>query len=179
MTIPRVTITVNDIPIKRYIHKLRNGSPAGRKTLNEWAKIQREFLYKRYERYSEGGGDWEPLKEKTILQKLKKGLLPFILRATDTMMESLNPHNPGVGSYTKIHPNLFKVVVGFNTFAGHPMSKKTIGRLAEIHHEGRGRVPVREVVEEPDRATINKMKKVAQHNFRIEASLHLPPGRNP
>lgn len=125
------------------------------------------FTRRRFSIYSRGGGDWELLSVFTIrhrrkgrrrstrveslaavrrngrIERLVRAGGSFaILRDTGTLFNALFAGSPG--NYIKRIGGGIRVGIG-----GGPRHKKapmTIGRLAEIHNEGEGRVPQRLIV---------------------------------
>lgn len=135
----------------------------------QWGKRYLAFVQRRFDSHSKGGGDWPPLKEST--KKRRRGKVYSILRDTGTLFNALSIGFPG-NLYQRIKDG---IRVGFGGPARHtirivknkktkqktPIQKgvpPTIKDLAVIHDEGRGRVPKRQILVEPDDAVKKSMQ---------------------
>lgn len=161
--------------------------------LKRWARIYLGFSKERFDRLSKsgGGGEWDPLEESTIRQRRhgkggQRGAKAMrraaatgggqvsILRDTYTLYRALEPSIHAVGRWEHVYPS--GIEVGIGGADSHPGGEGlTIGRLAEIHQEGQGRVPARPLLVEPNAATIRLMEREAAlavkqviDQFRIE-----------
>lgn len=126
--------------------------------MQDWVAIYARFLTRRYYLFSLGAGTWKHLKEATLKAKKKKGLLPFILRATDTMFRAFAPEFAAKpGGISQQIP--FGVRVGFGGGMGglYP-NGKTIAQVAMYHQLGEGNLPVRKIIVPPDTATVHEMR---------------------
>lgn len=130
-----------------------------RQALQDWGVIYAKFLIKRFYAYSMGAGNWPKLKPATIARKKRRGLLLWILRATDQMFQAFAPEFANKpGSITQQVP--FGVRIGFGGGMRWPHSEAnmTIAELASIHQLGKGRVPVRKIIVPPDQWTVGLMR---------------------
>ena len=163
------TVTVNLHGLRRFKETLEQdlrGSGTGpiRDALHEWAVLMARFLRKRWMQFSHGGGNWRPLKPATLDRKRRRGLLRFILRATDEMYRAFEPElarKPG--KVTEDIP--FGVRVGFGGGMKYPHSEAkglTIAELAMIHQQGNSRLPARKIIVPPDLETRGQMREVMQ-----------------
>jgi len=138
-------------PLRRYESQIRAGSPATRVMLQQWGDMHRIWLRKRFIKFSQGGGDWAPLKQSTID---RKGGDDTILIRTGEMFAALKSR--------RINMARKSVTVGI--FGGGRNSK-----VAAFHQAGTQNMPQRLVVVEPPRSELRKMKKVAEKLLGEEA----------
>jgi len=109
-----------------------------------------------------GGGEWAPLKESTIKRRRKgKGTgSPAILRDTGALFASLQPGvSGGLMKSSPLRPSGVKIFLGG---AERYSDGTTLEDVATFHHEGKGHLPAREILVQPDAATIKKMGDVAK-----------------
>lgn len=165
-----MTVKLNLRPLDRLVDKVVNGKGPMRDVYTQWAARYRAFARARFVKLGRGGGDWAPLAESTKRQRRKarrgyKGSRKFtILRDTDTLFNALHPQLENPGALKKHLRDGIRV--GYGGSARHPKGKMTIARLAEIHHRGLGHNPARPIIVEPDRATLNRMKKDYERGLR-------------
>ena len=160
---PRVTVTVNLYKLRKFASvlesdlRLSTNGPV-REALHDWATIYGRFLTKRYETFSQGGGNWRALSPKTLMSKAARGLLLLILRATDVMFEAFAPgfsRKPGaVGEM----PFGVRVEFSGGMQRTHPNSDKTIAEIAMFHQLGGPHLPQRKILVPPDQETIKAMR---------------------
>lgn len=150
-------------------------SPRRRKIFKQWAFIYRTFVRRRFNIFSRGGGDWPALSSKTIAQRrtgprVKKiGRRITILRDTGTMFAALSPRfRSSPGALEKMVTD--GVVVGFGGVAKHPAGKATIADIAGFHDEGRGHLPQRRIIVDPDHKAIDRMRSVVVREARKATS---------
>lgn len=128
-----------------------------------WKQIYRSFIRQRFVSFSRGGGDWPPLKPSTLAKRRKgKGSgTAAILRDTGLLFASLQPGVEGTGLLQATDRPL-----GFTAFMD---SKQTyakgggvsLGDVANFHQTGAGRLPVRKIIDVPDRDTVAQMGEKA------------------
>lgn len=130
----------NDLRLKRN-GPIRDG-------LHKWGEIYREFLRTRFVNFARGGGDWPALKPATIQHKGRNKRL--ILRdGFDSIFKALDPKFSGKpGQVQEDIP--FGVRVGVGGNAMHPSGKISMQKLIQIHNEGRGNNPRRQIIVPPD-----------------------------
>lgn len=163
------TITVDLTRLKKFasaVAKHDTNNPIG-KAIKQWAVIYRGFAYRRFDKFSKGGGDWPKLAESTLEKRrpgtakkikvsgkaIKTGVA--ILRDTGMLMNALVPTFTGnPGALEKDIP--FGVVVGFGGTGKHPDGYASIADIASFHQVGGGRLPKREIIVDPD-ATVRRM----------------------
>ena len=120
---------------------------------------------------AKGGGNWKPLSARTIKGRRKgsgKGKLKgtgnrnvAILRDTGTLFNALDPVGNRPGSLEK--ETKFGILVGFGGTKSHKKAKgRTIASIAEIHQEGKGKIPKREIIVDPSLSVLTAMKKDAE-----------------
>lgn len=133
-------------------------SSARRKVYKQWAMRVRSFLQLRFAKFSRGGGDWPPLKKRTIARRRvgrrakKIGRKTALLRNTDTMYNALDVRfTSKPGAIEKMVRDGIKI--GFGGSARHPKASMTVVKLAVIHQEGKGNMPQRKIIVKPDRRT--------------------------
>ncbi len=167
----------------RGLHKYRDtiardlaggGSGAVRKAFRQMAMVYRSFLQQRFDRASKGGGDWPALAPSTQARRRKarkghKGGRSFsILRDTGLLFGVLTPVFAGApGAVEEMRTN--GVLVGFGGPGAYPDGHATIADIASFHDAGGGRLPKREIVVEPDDATLGRMSGLLQSACRTIA----------
>ena len=148
--------------------------PRIREMYKNWASIYRGFIHGRFVAYSNGGGDWAPLRPRTIKRKGHA----LILRETRTLINAVDPeiHN-APGSYSRLEGKQF--VVGYGGSVIHPTSRDgkrdfTIEEIAAFHQAGGGNLPQRRIIVGPDRATVDLVAEeinAAVRDILAEASV--------
>lgn len=141
---------------------LRNPQSAShiRDVLKKWAVRYRSFAQLRFDRFSKGRGDWQPLAPSTLRRRRKgkrKGVRKAaILRNTGTLFAVLDPtftNQPG-----QLEKNIpFGVTVGYGGPGRYPKGRATIADIASFHQEGGPHLPKRELIVTPDSRTLNAM----------------------
>ncbi len=166
--------------LKKFVREIE--SHRGAKINNmykQWAARYLGFARRRFVKNSRGGGNWPGLKPATVrgrrsgrtkttsVKKRKTGGAVAILRNTGTLLGALE-----VGSGGNFKRLRNGVRVGFlshskaktRTSTGIKPSSLSIAKLAAIHNFGKGHMPKRQIIVDPDRQTVNGMirdKKVA------------------
>jgi len=103
------------------------------------AQLYRSQLFKRFDRFSRGLGNWRNTKRR------RAGKTKFILRKTHTLYKSLSPVWRGLpGQYQKINRDSIEVGIKGGK---HPEFKGTVGQLAAIHNR------TRQIMVRPDSRT--------------------------
>ena len=149
-------------PLRRLINSIRRDSVSSR-LAKQWAKIYSAHIKKRFSVLSRGGSfggsHWRPLKKSTIARrrkgKTKGALRAAILRDTGTLFSGLSVGDPG---------NLVKKIkhgvrFGYSANKKHPTGYATIGDIAYWHDQGKGNVPQRRILMNPDKPTVDQMFK--------------------
>lgn len=185
-----MSVTVDLSPLVRFratVSQDLRGSGQGpvRKALHTSAQIYRSFAQERFSQYSRGGGDWLGLSPSTLASRRRKsgGRLrtksgrrrkfktgasssvsgrPGILWDTGTMIAALNVRFTGKpGAIEADIP--FGVRVGYGGQGSYP-DGTSIADIAAFHqHGGRGnRPPRREIIVDPDTATMRRMADVME-----------------
>jgi len=131
----------------------KGGNGPIRAAIKQWAARYRGFVQRRFVKFSRGGGDWQPLKNKR--RRGKKGRAS-LLRDTNTLFAALDPQfkrKPG-----QLQKNVpFGVKVGYGDGGQHPIASASVTQLAEWHQLGAGNLPARKIIVKPDRKTISGM----------------------
>jgi len=132
----------------------------------QWAVRYSAFVRKRFNTYSRGGGDWEPLKDSTKKGRRKgKGSgNAAILKDTGTLFGALT-----IGSRGNLTDRISAgVEFGFGGSDRHPDGTMTVKRLAEIHQKGSSRrnIPARPIIVMPDARTNRGMMSDMERAFK-------------
>lgn len=180
-------VRVNLRPLKRLADGIKSLSLQARGPfrimLAQWSRRYRSFARQRFDRYSKGGGNWQPLAFSTTQRKGRKkrkskavatasslaldsgvlvpaaglGRRVTLLRETGTLFRVLAPRIGQPGQLEK--PIRYGVRVGYGGPAPHPRAKVSVATLAEWHQTGAGRLPKREIIVDPDKRTIDGMAR--------------------
>lgn len=134
----------------------------GREIAGAWSMIYRAFTRQRFYNLSRGGGEWPPLKASTLRQRRKgKGQgTAAILRDTGALFASLQP-DLGTGGLIQSEPR----PLGFTAFLGGGQTYKsgpTLSEVATWHHTGKGNLPARTILVQPEMGTIGTMSRKAK-----------------
>lgn len=108
---------------------------------------------------SRGGGEWPPLKKSTIARRRKGkggGRTAAILINTGLLYATLAPSPSGAWIEEDTPTG---VRFGYGGPTKHGDGKVTIADIASFHQEGAGKLPVRKVIAEPDKATLELMTR--------------------
>lgn len=142
------------------IKAMRNGTGEFKTVYKQWAVRYRGFISRRFAEYSRGGGDWPPLKTPRKRGKLEEAA---ILRDTSTLFQATTAvfaNHPGQ-SEQQIRNGIRVAIDGGN----HPSGKLTVGEIAEIHQEGLGRNPKREIFVVPPEKIVSQMVNDARRGI--------------
>lgn len=137
------------------IEKIRERTKPDGEALTKWkkrsAQAYRSFLFKRFDRFSRGGGNWKNTKRR------KSGKTKFILRKTHTVFKALSPVFRSLpGQYERLDRTYIET--GFGGQAKHPEGNgKTVAAIAKIHNNGEGIMPVRKIIVRPNSETVQKI----------------------
>lgn len=163
----RLTVNVNLSRLKRFKEnldadlRLAANGPV-RRAFQDWVTIYARFLTRRFFLFSLGAGTWKPLKPETLKRKKKRGLLPWILRATDTMFQMFAPQIAAKpGRLSEQIPFGVRVGFGGGMYMRYPDGPR-VAEVAMYHQEGAGNLPVRKIIVPPDQPTIKEMRDVMQ-----------------
>ncbi len=161
----QLTVNVNLHGLRKFKAALSNDLRSSearpiRDALNEWAVILARFWTARWSMFSGGGGNWRPLNAKYLARKVRKGLLPLILRATDEMFQNFAPDlAKKPGRLSEEIPNGIRVGFGGGMNYPHTTNPKvTIAQLAMFHQIGAGNLSARKIIVPPDTETRAKMR---------------------
>ena len=143
-----VTVDLSKTKALREITKPR--SPVMVRFKKTAAQEYRSELYQRFDRFSRGQGNWKNT------QRRRAGKTKFILRKTHTLFKSLSPRFRRLpGQYQRLTGN--RIEVGIKG-GKHPEAKISVGRLAQIHNSGEGRMPKRQIFVQPTAGLKKKWK---------------------
>ena len=136
-----------------------SGNGPFRRCYKRWAYRFLVYLQRRFNKMSRGG--WAPLKKATIRRRRGGGKGAKILVDTGTLRTALSPGMKGIpGQLNKAIP--WGQRVGYGGPTSHPKAKYTIAMLAHMHNTGAGTLPKREIIVDPDQATLNGMARDAK-----------------
>jgi len=170
----RISIRLDTRPLRAYGRLVRRATPGTPfdDMFRQWGVRYLAFTRRRFNRLSRsGGGGWPPLAASTIRsrrgptrRKARKGSATkttargsaknvSILRDTGTLFNALTIGMPG---------NLYRrfsggIDVGFGGPSRHKKGNATIRDIAEFHQKGAGNLPRREILVQPDGATVRGM----------------------
>lgn len=174
----QLTVAVNLYGLRKFKDALADAdlrtseSRPIRNAVEQWGVLITDFLTTRWVIFSLGGGNWRALNAKYLAWKTRKGLLPFILRATDqaiSLFSAKFARKPGaMGSDVK-----FGVRVSFGEAMQVPHMtnpQMTVASVMMLHQQGVGRLPQRKVIVGPDTETRGKMRAVMDAALREVAS---------
>lgn len=154
----KTEITVNIPGLHKFRSQVKKGGGQIRVAYDRWALRYRAFVQRRFDKFSRGGGDWPALVS-------RKG---SILRDTNTLFTALTPTlNAPSGSINKLIEG--GIEVGYGGGGSHP-GGPTISELAYWHQTGAGNNPVREIIVQPDAATIRGMVEDMQKAVDAEST---------
>lgn len=142
--------------LRKYEQQIREGSPATRRTLQQWGDMHREWLRDRYLRNSTGGGTWPELSPITVR---KKGFATILIE-TKELFDKL--------TYRRINMRQKSVAVGFSEGI-HGDRDKSIKELVGYHQRGTANMPARPILVPPSHQQMKKMIKVAEDLLGKEA----------
>lgn len=126
--------------------------------LKQWGKRYLAFTKRRFQKQSGGGGVWPDLAESTKRQRRGSGQYKILQDKLRSLVKALTIGAPG---------NLFdikrgRIRVGFGGPARHPDGFATIADIARFHQTGKGHLPKREIIVEPDAGTVRGMNRDTQ-----------------
>ncbi len=163
------TVRLNLEPLKRFAAAIRadlrtTGNGPIRRAMRQWAARYRGFAQQRFDKFSKGGGGWPPLAASTKARRRKarkgrkKGAARSfsLLRDTGLLFAALD--TPWTRKPGALQEDIeFGVRVGYGGPAKYPGGKATIADIAGFHQEGKGRLPKREIIVDPDDRTVDAM----------------------
>jgi len=178
-----MSVKVNLAPLRRFQDDIRRGLAGGsgpiRDAIRVWAAMYRAFVQERFKRASRGGGEWTGLKEATIKARQRRNKAgrrrgaraagasrAAILWQTGTLVGALQPRFGGVvGQLQEDVP--FGIRVGYGRDA-HPGTdgRVTVQDLATWHQTGAGNLPARPIIVDPDRRTVDMMRREMEDAIR-------------
>jgi len=154
----KLTLTVSLSGLDRISAKATRDGSGRTRILKKWGLRFRAFAERRFVKFSQGGGDWAPLKSK---RRRGAKARAAILRDTGTLLMALSPvlmKGRGAIEDTKG----FSVTVGYGGPGAHPGGNgATIAEIATYHHTGAGALPKRTVVDVPPSSVIALMAQDA------------------
>lgn len=141
--------------------------------MNQWSRRYLGFARRRYVRFSRGGGDWPPLAPATVRKRRKgktgklgvdakrTGGRVAILRDTGTLLHTLDvdrqDNRRGIRGGVEVGFLPTKPAKQRQGGGILPVSGLTIAELASYHQHGKGHLPQRKVIVEPDDRTVELM----------------------
>lgn len=173
MTQVTPVVTIDLAPLKKFRKKIESQLEKGTAgpisdAIKQWAYRYRGYAQERYDKFSKGGGNWEPLSPRTVKGRRKgkrKGKFgaTSILRDTGTLFRVLTPtFNNTPGAIEERIP--YGVRVGYGGTHSHgEFGWSSIADIASYHQEGTSFLPQREIIVEP---TITVMKGMGEDMTR-------------
>lgn len=154
-----IKTVINTRGFDKFIRGLNGPSANVAAMYKQWGAVYRGYIRERWNDYSRGGGDWPPLKH-------REG---SILRDTNTLFATVDYTFGDPGSRVE-EIERDGIVVGFGGSGEHPEAQMTVARLAEIHDQGLGRVPKREILvaDVPNRV-MDRLVRIAHTQLRKQA----------
>lgn len=144
-------------PLRKLVDQIAAGRlDALQQCYRRWGHRYEAFVRRRFVKNSSGGGDWPKLKSTTMKARrsgTRKGKGVQILRDTGTVHAALSIGAKG---------NHFQLLrdgceFGFGGTAAHPEGHASIADIARFHDQGAGHLPKRQIIVEPDAATVAAM----------------------
>lgn len=149
----KTKVTIDDKPLRKLLKQLKGKTGAIDKMLKQWGIIYLAEQRRRFQKFSRGSGDWQPLSDEYAEQKGST----IILILTGVLFNALSPGAPG-NVFKRTKNGLIVGAVG----EGQTSKGFTIAALAEAHHEGSGNLPARPIIEAPGRDTVKRFLVVAR-----------------
>lgn len=138
--------------------------------LRAWEAIYKGFIYRRFDRYSKGGGDWAPLAASTLRRRRRgRGTgSPAILRDTGMLFAALNPNV--VGDPAKVMELIttgthWEINVGYGGPQRYP-DGASVSDIASFHQTGGPHLPQRKIIVPPDQETLDRMAEAARQEIK-------------
>lgn len=177
--------TANFKPVKAFVAAIKADLTEGGRglvseALDDWLNLYRRFLRRRYDTYSQGGGDWAELAPSTIAAKARRKrpqrrsatgkFLPsgtYILRDTDATFLALAAVQGGGPGWIERHVHM-GVEAGYGGAVEHPAGNGLlIADVAGFAQYGSKNRPAREIVVPPDSETRTKMLDVMNDKLSL------------
>ena len=182
-----LTITIENFTLGSTIDE-----QLARRIMKIWGQRLRTFLLREFDRNSQGGGNWAPLKRKrrepAPARISKKNLEQLsiekhfekqaILVDTGALRMALNPtsRKPGALEDVKIDSQSVTLSIGWGGSELNPPPKRkgkkkattphiTIAELAVIHNYGTNTIPARPILVEPDAKTQQALIQIAENEM--------------
>lgn len=141
-------------PLRDIVKDVSNGrSPEMKACYRKWGKRYETFIRRDFVKQSRGGMRWPKLSPATIKARKKKGKGAMILRDTGTLLNALTIGAPG--NHFSLEKN--GCTIGFGGSTSHPEGKASIADIARFHDEGTNKLPRRQILINPDQATVDGM----------------------
>ena len=151
-------VIINLRSLKRFERNISSGTHV-KNALEEWGKIYNEFMVRRYEKFAAGGGNWRRLKTETVKRK-KQNKYKVLIEFGDLLRK--------LKAQAAIRKTAsLSVSAGVTRGAMH-RSGLNVADLVTIHQLGRGRVPARQIVVQPDAATKKKLVDIMDRAIERE-----------
>lgn len=155
-------VTVNKDPVKRKLETVVRRTEAPDQEYLKWLRLAaqrlRSFWFRRFDRFSRGGGNWKSTKRRKGSKRKRK---PRILVVSQTLLKALSPIMRGLaGQWESIRGNTIQT--GYGGSARHPKAGMTVRNLARIHDQGMGIVPQRRIIVNPDSRTRELIRNDAE-----------------
>lgn len=149
----KVTINLNG-RVQRLVEVVEGDPKALEGVFKAMDRIYRAFVRLRWRTFSRGGGNWKPLRPRTIARKGHAR----ILFDTELAYDSVSPEFEEVFSIKPDKRTQFKADVTFGSKKQYP-SGITVNEVMGYHQEGTDNMPARPVLVSPDLRTKKSMEK--------------------
>jgi hypothetical protein len=137
----KVTYELRNIKVLR--SSLRSGDGPVVEVMDASFVPYRQFIVDRFDRFSRGGGNW---KQNTPARRRRKGHNKILVDTRFLRLKLLE----SIRILKRVGK---KLIVGFESTVVHPNSKLTIEELENIHDQGLGSNPKRQILVKPDGET--------------------------
>ena len=133
---------------------LASGRGVAREVLLSYERIYRNFIIRRFDVFSRGGGDWKPNAPMTIMLKRSSAILVDTRAMRLGLATAVRSHEVGKDFIT----------FTFRNDAIHPTAKIPIAELLTRHDKGLG-TPKRPILVQPDDHTKQRCLDMATRRF--------------
>ncbi len=147
-------VTINVKSLKRFSSDIKDSTKGVGKALRQWGVRYRAWTQERFDKFSKGGGNWKKLKRK----RRRGGDKTSVLRDLGALFTALTPNFIRAPGQFEQQGKL-SIIVGYGGPSRHPRGNATIADIASFHQLGKGNLPVREIIVDPDTSLQKDMAK--------------------
>ena len=154
---------MNSKPLRQFVADVSGSGPEMNQLFESIGGIYLDQLQRQYKANSAGGGDWPAVKKATEKAQFKrkkarkghKGPRKKGILIDDGILEGAL--TPGArGNEFRLIPHGIRV--GFSQTIHGAGSSITVNELAQIHDQGKGDMPKRQILNEPTSATVGRIE---------------------